>query len=229
MRRSAGRLGRWFSACGAVATIVLAQAAPARAGDRTSAPAQAPLDAISALNAQRAYHGLPADIVEEPGWSRGCELHMAYSARNRVLEHAEDPRLPGYTELGDEAGRGSVLSSGSRGFTPRANPWEAAPIHYMQVMAPALSVTGLYSGPNGACLRTFAGYRRSFEQDQLFVLPGDRTVAPYEETASERPFVPGDLVGLPQGTRTGPRWCRCSATRTTAWWPRCRAPRPARR
>jgi hypothetical protein len=157
-------------------------------------------EAITALNAQRAANGLPADITENPAWSRACELHTRYLAGGNVSNpHEEDPSSPLYTPEGQQAARSSVLGAG---FTlGGANGWEYAPIHLMQTLGPGLSVTGYADG----CLWTWPGYQRPAPpQTALFTYPGDGTQIYYAETAEEWPFVPGDLVDLPMGTRTGP-------------------------
>lgn len=174
--------------------VVAALAAPASA-----ATAQ---EAIGFLNAQRTANGIPGGIAENPQWSEGCRLHMAYLRRNGLpLGHDEDPSLPGYTELGAEAGRSSVLSSTGYESDGR-NPWENAPVHLMQVLAPALSVTGYADG----CMWTWPGYERPDPVNPtLLPYPGGRAPnAPHLQSAAESPFVPGDFVGLRQGVTTGP-------------------------
>ena len=157
-------------------------------------------ESIAMLNAQRAANGIPAEIRENPDWSRKCALHNAYQRENGVLEHEEDPRRPGYTEDGNWAGTNSVLSTG--GWSREGgNPFENAPIHLMQLLAPALAEMGI----DGGCATTWPGYVRAAPSRALYSYPGDGVRGiPYEQVASERPFVPGDFVGLPEGTRTGP-------------------------
>lgn len=53
------------------------------------------------------------------------------------------------------------------------------------------------------CATTWPGYAWD-TGDVLFTYPGQGTSHRFEETASESPFVPGDFVGLPEGTTTGP-------------------------
>lgn len=127
---------------------------------------------------------------------------MNYLSRNRLqLGHDEDPALPGYTELGARAGGSSVLSSSEFGADGR-NPWENAPIHLMQLLSPALSVTGYAQG----CMWTWPGYQRPAPPAPLlYSYPGANvTKFPASQSARESPFVPGDFVGLPQGVTTGP-------------------------
>jgi len=188
------RSSRLQAAAAALAALCLAPA-PAAAQDEAA-------HGIAALNAQRAAHGIPAGIVEDPAWSAGCAQHMGYVRRNRVLTHDEDPSKPGYTVAGAAAGAGSVLSLGRPWFAGGANPWEDAPLHLMQLLAPDLSVTGAADG----CMVTWPGYKRPApSRPVLLSYPGaGATGVPAAQTASESPFVPGDFVGLPEGTTTGP-------------------------
>jgi hypothetical protein len=179
----------------------LAVAAPALVGPPaahadTTGPAM-----IAGLNAQREANGIPGGIAENPEWSSACAKHMQYVAAN-TLTHEEDPSRPQYSAEGDWAGRTSVLTTNGDGWADGVGPWENAPIHLMQLLAPSLSVTGAAPG----CMVTWKGYQR--EQPpapQLLSYPGDaRTAIPFEQVARESPMVPGDAVGLPEGTTTGP-------------------------
>jgi hypothetical protein len=158
--------------------------------------------AIAFLNQQRAANGIPAGIVENADWTEGCRLHMAFLQMNNLpLMHEESSLLPGYTEQGAEAGGSSVLSSW--GYEADGeNPWEDAPIHLMQLLGPKLSVTGYANG----CMTTWPGYQRPDPPSPvLYSYPGDGVeTVPHAQYAAEQPFVPGDFVGLPMGTRTGP-------------------------
>jgi hypothetical protein len=168
-------------------------------------PSATPVQAIDFLNAQRAANGIPAGIVENPAWSEGCRLHNNYMRFNDLLEHDEDPAKPAYSAEGDAAGMGSVLSrTGS--FGTGTNPWEQAPMHLMQLLGPRLSVTGVNDSDGYACMRTWAGYQRApAAADTLYSYPGDSAEGvPPSQVAFEEPFVPGDFVGLAQGTVTGP-------------------------
>jgi hypothetical protein len=172
--------------------LLLAPAAPAAASP-----------AVDALNAQREAHGIPAGIVESPAWSDGCAKHAAYMALHG-LTHEEDPELPGYTIEGAHAGVSSVLHVGGGWWEGGVNPWEDAPIHLMQLLAPELSVSGAARG----CMYTWPGYLRPLPEPAgatVYSYPGDgATGVPPRQIARERPFVPGDFVGLPEGTATGP-------------------------
>jgi hypothetical protein len=175
--------------------VVACLASPATAGATT------PTEAIANLNAQRAANGLPADVVENPEWSEGCRLHNLYRDANGwgADPHDEDPALPHYTDLGRRAARSSVLGSGAWP-ADGANPWEDAPIHLMQVLAPDLAVTGWADG----CMWTWPGYtRRAPRAPELRSYPGDGATIYARQRAVEWPFTPGDFVGL-GGAVTGP-------------------------
>lgn len=165
------------------------------------ASAQSSAEQVANLNAQRAAHGIPAGIVERPDWSEACRKHEAYQEQNGgELTHDEDPSRPGYTEDGAWAGSNSVLTGTPTAFNDTGNAFEHAPIHLMQTLAPPLSEMGV----SGGCATTFPGYNRP-GGPVLFSYPGNGTTGHYfEETARELPFVPGDFVGLPEGTTTGP-------------------------
>jgi hypothetical protein len=166
--------------------------------------------AIAWLNAQRADNGLPAGITEDTEWNEGCRLHMEWYAKNPNASdpHIETPGTPGYTTLGAFAGAHAVLAFGEdwshSGSVPwgAADPWEFAPIHLMQLLAPELSVSGF----SPVCMITSGGYERTPPAEpELLTYPGDGTSFIYPaEQADEWPFTPAPFVGLKQGAKTGP-------------------------
>jgi hypothetical protein len=179
------------------ALFALLAAVPADA-----AAAASPADQIAALNAQRAAHGIPAGIVEIPAWSEGCRRHMEYIAANGgVPTHEEISDHAGYSSDGAEIGRRAVITPLPEAFTPAANAFESAPLHLMQTLAPALSRMGVWGG----CATTNLGYDRAAGSPAVFTYPGNGVTGFYvSEVAYELPKTPGDFVGLPQGTTTGP-------------------------
>lgn len=183
---------------------MLAALALAAASLPSSASALTGESAVAALNAQRAANGIPAGIVHVPEWTRWCALHNAYGRINRTLTHEESPSAPGYTPEGDRAGRSSVLSSGP-GWDLE-NPWENAPIHLHQLLAPRLDAMGIDVAANGyACATTLLSLNRPEPAvDAVYVYPGEGTRFRFEQSAGESPFTPGQLVGIPAGTKTGP-------------------------
>ncbi len=184
----------------AVMAAAAALAAPAIA---EAATAQ---QAIAFLNEQRAAHGIPAGIVEDPTRSEGCRLHNRYVQLNGEdvnRPHWEDPGKPGFTDLGALAASRSVLGGGA--WAAGSNPWEGFPFHLMSTLSPALAKTGY----DDNCMWTFAGDadRRPGPKDPVaYTYPGDgAAIYPRQQVSGEWPFAPGDLVGLPQGeATTGP-------------------------
>jgi hypothetical protein len=171
------------------------------------ASAATPAQAIANLNAQRAENGIPAGITERPPASQDCAAHNNYERENGgELTHQEDPSKPGYTAGGADAGAHSVLASGQNWDT--TNPWETAPIHLAQLLDPYLASMGVDDSGGFACATTLpdeAVFRGPFPAITGYSYPGNGTTGwPTSETASEGPFTPGDLVGLPQPTTTGP-------------------------
>jgi hypothetical protein len=183
-----------------IALLVLAPAGAAQA-----ATAQ---EAIAQLNAQREANGIPGGITENADWSQGCVNHLEYLRRNpgewNSNPHDEIAGHDGYTDSGRDAARSSVLASGGGFSQAGGNPWEYAPIHLMQLLAPALSVTGYADSP-GACMSTFRGYGRPGPTPPVvYTYPGEGATIYPEMTAFESPFTPGEFVGIPSGATTGP-------------------------
>ena len=176
----------------------LALTPAAHAADATSA------QILSAFNAERVANGIPGGVTENPTLSQDCALHNHYMAVNRTLTHDEATGAPAYTSAGAFAGQNAVLSAGTTWL--RADPWLNAPIHLDQVMSPLLQTAGVAESENFNCFTTFIGYDQdaSAPTDELFSFPGNGGSAPYAQTAYEAPHTPGEWVGLPSGTETGP-------------------------
>jgi hypothetical protein len=185
----------------ALPIVVVAALIPA------SASAATPARAIAKLNAQRAANGIPAGITENPSSSAGCAAHNAYERMNGgTLTHTETPGNPGYGVAGSQAAGDSVLAQGTNWAT--VNPWETAPIHLAQLLNPYLAQMGVDDSDGYVCATTLppdAGFRSSPAGIVGYSYPGNmQTNWPSSESAAEGPFTPGDLVGLPQPTVTGP-------------------------
>lgn len=142
-------------------------------------------------------------MSERREWSKKCALHNAYGVRNETLGHDEDPARPGYTEGGRWAGANSILAAGTS--WANGNVFATAPIHLIQLMSPLLKETGVDERDGYVCMTTWPGYDHDrYASPRVFGYPGDGAVdVPAAEEARERPFVPGDFVGLPAGTVTG--------------------------
>jgi len=158
---------------------------------------------VQKLSQQREANGIPGGLVERPDWSADCAKHNYYGAQTGELQHSEDPSSPYYSAEGNWAAENSVLSSGAS--WSHGNPWEEAPIHLIQMLAPQLSEMGAAENDNHDCATTWPGYHRP-EPASLtaYSYPGNGVsgVVPTER-ASESPTIPGNQVGLPEGTVTG--------------------------
>jgi hypothetical protein len=160
---------------------------------------------IAELNAQRTANGIPAGITEDQTWSTDCARHDHYMALNHLLTHDEIQGHPGYTTGGAWAGLGkhSILSRGA-GWT-NGNPYETAPLHLDELLAPRLAVTGSADDEGYSCTVTFPGWTRASPSAMtVYTYPGDGGTIYASEVAHEQPFTPGDLVGLTQPLKTGP-------------------------
>jgi hypothetical protein len=158
---------------------------------------------VQRLSQQREANGIPGGLFERADWSADCAKHNYYGAQTGELTHLEDPSSPYYSAEGNWAAENSVLASGSS--WSQGNPWEEAPIHLIQMLAPQLSEMGAAENDNHNCATTWPGYHRP-EPTSLtaYSYPGNGVsgVVPTER-AAESPSVPGDQVGLPEGTATG--------------------------
>jgi hypothetical protein len=185
-----------------LAVLVLAMlllAAPAAAD--VSGP-----EIVGYVNAVRDANGIPAGIAEDASNSDACAKHNNYGHLNNVLTHSEDPLNPGYTPEGDQVARVSVLYAGSDPWTASHNPFETAPIHLHQLLAPRVDRMGASENFGYGCATTLASRGREPPgADVTYTYPGDgRTDWPAGEVAAEGPYTPGQLVGIPAGTLTGP-------------------------
>lgn len=192
-------LGKRAAAGAGLAVLVIFSAMLLPAG----AAAISGPEIVQRLSQQREANGIPGGLLERPDWSADCAKHNYYGAQTGELRHSEDPSSPYYSAEGDWAAENSVLASGSS--WSQANPWEEAPIHLIQLLAPRLSELGAAENDNHNCATTWPGYHRP-EPTGLtaYSYPGNGVsgVVPTER-AFESPSVPGDQVGLPQGTATG--------------------------
>lgn len=185
-------------------TTILAVSVSAAAVPSLALADATPGQVIAAVNAQRARDGIPAGIVENPEWSRGCALHNAYRRANGVAAtgHDETPGLPGYTAEGDAAGNSSVLATQS---WSAGDPFATAPIHRMQLLAPRIRAMGADDAAGLVCVSTFRGVGPAAASDVVYTSPGDgRADVPPSEEARESPMVPAALLPSPPPPVTGP-------------------------
>lgn len=193
----------WKRASAAVGLLMLAivgcvLTAPAGATTTLSSA-----EIIQRLSQQREANGIPGGLSERPDWSADCAKHNYYEAQTGELAHSEDPGSLYYSPEGNWAAENSVLASGSS--WSQGNPWENAPIHLIQLLAPQLSEMGAAENDDHDCATTWPGYHRPQPASlTAYSYPGNGVtgVVPAER-AAESPSVPGDQVGLPEGTTTG--------------------------
>lgn len=188
---------------GAVALVVTAATAVLAAVAVTPAGAATAPRTIALLNAQRSANGLPAGIIEDAAASAACAKHDHYMALNNMLTHSEDPNNPGYTPAGANVGQNAVLTQGSNWDS--GNPYEFAPLHLDQLLAPRLLTVGSADAFGFSCTTTFPGWTRPGPTAMtVYTYPGSGASIYPSEVARELPWTPGDLVGLSQPSRTGP-------------------------
>jgi hypothetical protein len=169
----------------------------------SGSPNASPQQIIALLNAQRADNGIPAGIVANPAWTADCRLHNRYEKLNNVLSHSENAGAPGYSAGGELAAANSVIDAGAP--WGHADPYDDAPFHLFQLLAPSLAVSGAADSDGHDCVTTLLGDTRpSPAQVIAYSYPGTGAtgVAP-SETANELPATPAQVLALGSGT-TGP-------------------------
>jgi hypothetical protein len=190
-KRAAG--GFWLVVLAAFSALLLPAGAAAISGP----------EIVQRLSQQREANGIPGGLIERPDWSADCAKHNYYEAQTGALSHSEDPSSPFYSAEGNWAAENSVLAYGAS--WSQGNPWEEAPIHLIQMLAPQLGEMGAAENDNYNCATTWPGYHRPGPPSlTAYSYPGNGVsgIAPTER-AAESPSVPGDQVGLPGGTATG--------------------------
>ena len=157
---------------------------------------------LSAVNYDREMAGIKP-LVSDTGYAAGCSAHASYMQSKGALSHSQDAGSPLFSTEGMWAGGHAVLARSTVGFS--GNPWRSAPLHQFQVLHPWLRRTGVGETGGYACMVTL-GDRDAPNPAEigLVTAPGTGQYVRPAEVARESPFVPGDEVGLPQGTKTGP-------------------------
>lgn len=207
-----------------VVVLAAAAAAPAQA----SASDMSDVTAVGQLNAWRAESGL-APVALDPALSHACRLHIAYLQRNGLSPghdaHYEDPSLPGYTEAGAAAGRGSVISAGSGQAAMGPRQFERAMLHRGALLNPRLVRTGWASDDTWVCMTTSATDNAEANRaPALTVHPSPRdgaTDVPVEFAGGEHPdpreAVPGRpaIIGWMLSLQLNGPWAFPGATELT--------------
>ena len=171
----------------------------------TAARAATPAQIVERLNAERTANGIPGGIVLDPAWTLGCEHHVRYEELNGIRwTHEELPGKPGFTKDGQLAGlAGDQAYNGS--FDSR-NPFDTLPLHLASLLQPTLARVGAFERGGRTCIRIVPGNTRHIARNTIYgAAAGGRAHVPTSERVhGEWPASPGDVVGLPQGTTTGP-------------------------
>jgi len=124
-------------------------------------------------------------------------------ALNHTLTHFEQPGDRGYSVGGAYAGKNAVLTHG--GSWDNGNPYENAPLHLDQLLAPRLTSLGSADADGYSCTTTFPGWTGPDPPAMtVYSYPGNGSTIYPSEVAREQPWTPGELAGIPQGRRTGP-------------------------
>lgn len=180
---------------GALASLLIASPAWGSTGQQI----------VSYVNAQRSANRIPAGITYSPSSADACAAHNGYEQMNGQLTHQEAPGAPGYTSAGASIALHSVLYQGES-WTATSNPFESAPIHLAQVLAPRLATMGANeTGPFG-CATTLIGLTRKAPSKKVtYSYPANGSTGwRTSELAAEAPYTPGQRRGIPAGTVTGP-------------------------
>lgn len=157
---------------------------------------------LGAVNYERQMAGIDSLTVNKSS-EGGCIKHALYMNQNSILTHNENAGSAGFTTEGQFYGTKAVLARNTAGFT--SNPWKFAPFHEFQVLHPWLQQTGIGVSGDYACMVTLGERAGGMLDDiKLITAPGTGQFVRPAEVAREAPFTPGEEIGLPQGTKTGP-------------------------
>jgi hypothetical protein len=168
--------------------------------------AATPQAIVATLNAERVANGIPGGIKLNHAWTTGCMHHVRYEELNGIpWTHQEIPGKPGFTKDGQLAGGAGDQDSGLGGWDS-GDPFDRLPIHLANLLAPSLHEIGAYESGSRSCVMVALGYTRQITTNAIYADPGPgRSSVPTSQTVhGEWPAAPGDVVGLPQGTTTGP-------------------------
>ena len=157
---------------------------------------------LGAVNYERQMAGIDSLTVNKSS-EQGCVRHALYMNQNSILTHSESAGASGFTTEGQFFGTKAVLARNTAGFT--SNPWKFAPFHEFQVLHPWLQQTGIGVSGDYACMVTLAERAGGMTDDiKLITAPGTGQFVRPAEVTREAPFTPGEEVGIPQGSKTGP-------------------------
>jgi uncharacterized protein YkwD len=102
---------------------------------------------LAQVNGYRKEAGLPA-VTLDAGLSRGCQAHADYLVRNEdqpstqgLGGHDEDPKLPGYSEAGQKAGKAADIAFDVEPLAA-VPAWMASLFHRLPLLDPELRRVG---------------------------------------------------------------------------------------
>ncbi len=174
----------------ATAVISMAASLPAPAVAAEGDPAW-----LTRVNDIRTANGL-APVAVEPAWNEGIAAHLKYirltppeyKTGEYANAHRENPASPYYTVEGDNAGRSSNLTYGSRDELDAVNAWLAAPFHAIGMLRPGLNRIGLYRDPvNGSAGQDVIRGLGSAATPTAVVFPGPGTTTDLVAFRGESP------------------------------------------
>jgi hypothetical protein len=161
-------------------------------------------EAVALLNVQRAANGIPADVAYSPELTIGCQKHNEYMAIHG-MKHHEAEGEQGYSPEGAGEGPygGSEVLASMGGWSQTSHPWVDAPIHEYLMFNPAVTLSG-YDESGYQCMRMSGRRTVSTPSFYEYTGPQGRAGVPYAERAGELPYIPQQLVGIPDDQETGP-------------------------
>ena len=157
-------------------------------------------EAVTLLNEQRAFHGLPPSLELDAKLSTGCDRHNNYLSQNEGAgSHGEDPGRPGYTPEGAGTAPGyggaEVIAGGFADWDGRwVNPWKDAPLHLLLMFNPTAARAGYADSYGKSCMRLSG---RAEQPGAIYSVPGPGTtnVPVVTESGGESPYSPADVAG----------------------------------
>lgn len=151
---------------------------------------------LAVVNYYRATVYLPR-VSADDALSRGAHKHADYMVRNDVVGHAQDPKNPLFSVIGNEAGTHSNVAGwwgsevSDRDFIEM---WMVGPFHAVGILRPNLKTVGYgvahdKSGlTSAAALDVIHGLSYTPDASETVIWPGHRSTQPlYSYTGGEYP------------------------------------------
>lgn len=156
--------------------------------------------ALKKVNEYRKIAGLKPVEVDE-ALSKGCKAHAEYLVKNsnhpsinEFSKHYEDPKLPGYTEEGEKAGKASDINTGVKDFSSSIDQFMATFYHRIPILRPHLKEIGFGYAKGGkwgyvSCLDVISGRDKTVKkvEPDVVIYPVDKQKDVPYDFASEKP------------------------------------------